>query len=255
MPLVDIAGRQIEYGMIPGDPVQPFLVFLHEGLGSVALWRSFPEKLAARLGARALIYSRFGYGKSSPLRAERSVRFMHEEALDVLPALLDQFHIEHPLLVGHSDGASIALIHAAASARPVAGLALMAPHVFVEAETVASIARIRETYRTTDLRERLAKYHAHVDDAFLGWADTWLRPEFLAWSIEDLIDDIACPMLLIQGRDDEYGTLAQLARIAARTRAPVSQLVLDKCGHSPQRDQEVAALDAIADFARDLPRS
>jgi pimeloyl-ACP methyl ester carboxylesterase len=177
---------------------------------------------------------------------------MHEEALDVLPALLDHFHIEHPLLVGHSDGASIALIHAAASRRPVAGLVLMAPHVFVEPETVASIARIRDTYRTSDLRARLAKHHSHVDDAFLGWADTWLRPEFLAWSIEDLVADVSRPMLLVQGRDDEYGTLAQLDRIAAHAQAPVSRLVLEGCGHAPQRDQEAAVLDAVVDFARGL---
>ena len=252
MPFVAVTGRQIEYRMIPGDHAQPTLVFLHEGLGSATLWRDFPDKMAGRLGARALVYSRFGYGQSDGLVAERTSRFMHEEALDVLPALLDQFRIERPLLVGHSDGASIALIHAAASGRPVAGLALMAPHVFVEPITVASIARIRETYRTTDLRARLAKYHARVDDAFLGWADTWLRPEFLAWSIEALVADVRRPMLLIQGRDDEYGTLAQLDRIEARARAPVSRLVLDRCGHSPHRDQEAAVLDAIAAFARGL---
>ena len=249
MPFATVTGRQIEYRMIPGDHARPTLVFLHEGLGSAALWRDFPDKLAGRLGARALVYSRFGYGQSDGLAgaAHRS-HFMHEEALDVLPALLDQFHIERPLLVGHSDGASIALIHAATSGRPVAGLALMAPHVFVEPETVESIARIRETYRTTDLRARLAKYHARVDDAFLGWADTWLRPEFLSWSIEELVAGVTRPMLLIQGRDDEYGTLEQLDRIAARARAPVSRLVLERCGHSPQRDQEAAVLDAISDF-------
>ena len=252
MPFATLTGRQIEYRMIPGDLAQPTLVFLHEGLGSVALWRDFPDKLAGRLGARALIYSRFGYGQSDGLAGPRTSRFMHEEALDVLPALLDEFHIERPLLVGHSDGASIALIHAAASGRPVAGLVLMAPHVFVEPETVHSIARIRATYELTDLRARLAKYHAHVDDAFLGWADTWLRPEFLAWSIEELIPGVSRPMLLVQGRDDEYGTLAQLDRIAARAQAPVTRLVLDRCGHAPQRDQEAAVLDAIVDFARGL---
>ena len=249
MPFVAVAGRQIEYRMIVGDAALPTLVFLHEGLGSVALWRDFPDKVAGRLGARALLYSRFGYGHSDGLAAERTIRFMHEEALDILPALLDRLGIECPLLVGHSDGASIALIHAAASGRPVAGLVLLAPHVFVERETVESIARIRETYRTTDLRARLAKYHAHVDDAFLGWADTWLRPEFLSWSIEEVVAGVSQPMLLVQGRDDQYGTLEQLERIAARAQGPVSPLVLDRCGHSPHRDQEAAVLDAIADFA------
>ena len=249
MPFVAVAGRQIEYRMIVGDAALATLVFLHEGLGSVDLWRDFPDKVAGRLGARALLYSRFGYGHSDGLAAERTIRFMHEEALDILPALLDRLCIECPLLVGHSDGASIALIHAAASGRPVAGLVLMAPHVFVERETVESIARIRETYRTTDLRARLATYHAHVDDAFLGWADTWLRPEFLSWSIEEVVAGVSQPMLLVQGRDDQYGTLEQLERIAARAQGPVSRLVLDRCGHSPQRDQEAAVLDAIADFA------
>jgi pimeloyl-ACP methyl ester carboxylesterase len=252
MPFIAVTGRQIEYRMIPGDHAQPTLVFLHEGLGSATLWRDFPDKVAGRLGARALLYSRFGHGQSDGLVAERTSRFMHEEALDVLPALLDQFRIERPLLLGHSDGASIALIHAAAPGRPVAGLVLMAPHVFVEPITVESIARIRETYRTTDLETRLAKYHARVDDAFLGWADTWLRPEFLAWSIESLVADVSRPMLLIQGRDDEYGTLAQLDCIEARAQAPVSRLALDRCGHSPHRDQEAAVLDAIVAFARGL---
>jgi pimeloyl-ACP methyl ester carboxylesterase len=250
MPFVTVTGRQVEYRMIPGDLARPALVFLHEGLGSATLWRDFPDKVAGRLGARALVYSRFGYGQSDGLVGARSVRFMHEEALDVLPPLLDEFRIERPLLIGHSDGASIALIHAAA--RPVAGLVLMAPHVFVEPVTVESIARIRESYRATDLRARLAKYHARVDDAFLGWADTWLRPEFLSWSIVELVGNDAAPMLLIQGRDDEYGTLAQLASIEARARASVSRLVLERCGHSPQRDQETAVLDAICAFARGL---
>jgi pimeloyl-ACP methyl ester carboxylesterase len=249
VPFFAVGGRQIEYRLVPGDVMaRPTLVFLHEGLGSVALWRDFPDKVAAQLGARTLIYSRFGYGRSDGLRAERTERFMHEEALEVLPALLDGLGIERPLLVGHSDGASIALIHAAAARRPVAGLVAMAPHAFVEPICVESIARIRESYRTGGLRERFAKYHARVDDAFLGWADTWLRPEFLAWSIEELIGDISCPMLLIQGVDDEYGTLAQLDRIEARARAPTSRLVLESCGHSPHRDREAAVLDAIVAF-------
>jgi pimeloyl-ACP methyl ester carboxylesterase len=247
-----VRGRRIEYRTVPGDSALPTLVFLHEGLGCTALWRDFPDKVAARLGARALIYSRFGYGQSDGLAEPRSIRFMHEEALEVLPALLDELGIARPLLVGHSDGASIALIHAASPGPPPAGLALMAPHIFVEAVTVDSIARIRETYRTTDLRQRLAKYHVHVDDAFLGWADTWLRPEFRAWSIEDLLPAVTRPLLLIQGRDDEYGTLAQLDRIEAQVKGTVLRLVLDRCGHSPQRDQETAVIDAIVTFASKL---
>ena len=253
MPFAILDGRSIEYAAILGDAAsRSTMVFLHEGLGSVALWRDFPGKVARRLGAPAFVYSRFGYGRSDGLKERRTPRFMHEEALDVLPRLLDRFGIDRPLLVGHSDGASIALIHAALSGHPVAGLVCMAPHVFVEPVCVESIARIRETYRTTDLRERLARYHARVDDAFLGWADIWLKPEFLNWSIEDLIGRIDAPMLLIQGRDDEYGTLAQLDRIEAHAKGPTSRLVLDSCGHSPHRDQEAAVLDAIAAFAQGL---
>ena len=249
-----IRGRKIEYRMVPGDAVtRPTLVFLHDGLGCVALWRDFPDKIARRLGARALIYSRFGYGRSDGLAAERKPQFMHEEALDVLPELLDSLGIEAPLLIGHSDGASIALIHAAAAGRQTAGLVLMAPHVFVEDICLESIARVRRTYATSGLRARLAKYHTHVDDAFLGWADTWLLAEFRAWSIEDLIDTISVPVRLIQGEDDEYGTLAQLDRIEARVKGRVQRLVLPDCGHSPQRDQEAAVIDAIVGFAGSLP--
>jgi pimeloyl-ACP methyl ester carboxylesterase len=248
-----IDGRRIEYAAIPGDAgPRPTLVFLHEGLGSVALWRDFPRKVARRVGAPALVYSRFGYGRSDGLLADRTPRFMHEEALETLPALLDRLRIERPVLIGHSDGASIALIHAAAAGRPVRGLVCLAPHIFVEPVCVDSIAKIRKSYAETDLRQRLAKYHARVDDAFLGWADIWLRPEFLAWSIEGLLDQIDQPLLLIQGRDDEYGTLAQLDRIEARVKGPASRLVLSQCGHSPHRDQEVAVLDAIAAFVTRL---
>jgi pimeloyl-ACP methyl ester carboxylesterase len=249
MPFVTIDGRRIEYRAILGSAGPcPTLVFLHEGLGSVGLWRDFPDKVARRLGAPALVYSRFGYGESDGLVAQRTPAFMHQEALDTLPLLLDQLEIQRPLLIGHSDGASIALIHAAASTRPVTGLVCMAPHVFVEPICVESIAKIRDTYVKTDLKQRLAKYHTRVDDAFLGWADIWLEPEFLAWSIEELICDITQATLLIQGRNDEYGTLAQLDRIEARTRAPTSRLVLDRCGHSPHRDQEAAVIDAIVAF-------
>jgi pimeloyl-ACP methyl ester carboxylesterase len=248
-----IDGRCIEYAAIPGDAGSgPTLVFLHEGLGSVALWRDFPRKVARRLGAPALVYSRFGYGASDGLEAKRTPRFMHEEALDVLPGLLDQLRIEQPVLIGHSDGASIALIHAAASGRPVRGLVCLAPHVFVEPVCVQSIAKVRQSYFATDLRQRLAKYHARVDDAFLGWADIWLDPEFLAWSIEDLTARIEQPLLLIQGLDDEYGTLAQLDRIEARAKGPTRRVVLPDCGHSPHRDQEAAVLEAIATFVSGL---
>lgn len=241
-------GRAIEYRMIPGDSDAPTLVFLHEGLGSAALWRDFPDTVAHRTGARALIYSRFGYGGSDGLLARREPNFMHTEALQVLPELLRHLGVARPLLIGHSDGASIALIYAAAN--PAAGVAVLAPHVFVEDVCVESIARIRARYATSGLKTRLAKYHARVDDAFLGWADIWLDPRFRSWSIEALIPSIAAPMLLIQGQQDEYGTLAQLDRIAARARAPVQRLVLDSCGHAPHRDREAAVSDALVQFVR-----
>jgi len=250
MPFVSVDGRRIEYRAILGSAGErPTLVFLHEGLGSVSLWRDFPDKVARRLGSPAVVYSRFGYGESDGLRAKRTPGFMHEEALDILPRVLDQLGIERPLLIGHSDGASIALIHAAQSRRAVAGLVCLAPHVFVEPICVESIAKIRDTYLETDLKQRLAKYHARVDDAFLGWADIWLEPEFSAWSIEDLIGGINVPMLLIQGSDDEYGTLAQLDRIEALAQGATSRLVLDRCGHSPHRDQEAPVIEAIVGFA------
>lgn len=250
MLFMDIGGRAIEYRVIPGPVTdRPPLVFLHEGLGCAALWRDFPDKVARELGAPALVYSRFGYGQSAGLEGSRTPRFMHEEALDVLPLVLDRAGIAQPLLIGHSDGASIALIHAASAGRPVAGLVLMAPHIMVEPICVDSIARISATYAEGPLRERLARYHAHVDDAFHGWADTWLMPEFLDWSLEPEARALSIPTLLIQGRDDEYGTLAQIDRIAELARGPVERLVLDKCGHSPHRDQEAAVLAAIAEFA------
>jgi pimeloyl-ACP methyl ester carboxylesterase len=252
---LSLAGRRLEYRLIPGAADRPALVFLHEGLGSAGLWRDFPDRLAARLGRRALVYSRFGYGSSDGLEAPRRPDFMHVEALEVLPALLDQLGIGTPVLVGHSDGASIALIHAARAGLPLAGLALMAPHVFVEPVCLDSIAKIRDAYCAADpdgLKARLAKYHANVDAAFLGWADIWLAPAFRAWSIEHLIGAITAPMLLIQGRDDEYGTVAQLDRIEARAKGPVSRLVMADCGHAPHRDCEAAVLEAITAFATGL---
>jgi pimeloyl-ACP methyl ester carboxylesterase len=254
MSFATIDGRKLEFRLLPAAAArEPPLVFLHEGLGSIDLWRDFPEQVVARLGTPAMIYSRLGYGRSGPLPAPRTPRFMHEEALDVLPPLLDRLALRQPLLIGHSDGASIALIFAAAAARPVAGLVLMAPHVFVEEICVETIARARAAYLAGDLRSRLAKHHDHVDDAFLGWADTWLLPEFRTWSIEGLLQDIDVPMLLIQGANDEYGTLEQLTRIERRVKGPVTKLVLPDCGHSPHRDQPAAVLGAISDFVGSLP--
>jgi pimeloyl-ACP methyl ester carboxylesterase len=251
MSFVAIDGVNLEYRMIPGDAAAPPLVFLHEGLGSVSLWRDFPDKVARRLSARALVYSRRGYGQSDALPTPRQPGFMHDEALQVLPALLDRLGIERPLLIGHSDGASIALIYAATAGRNVAGLVLMAPHVFVEGLCGTSIMRIVEQYKRTDLRARLARHHKHVDDAFLGWSRIWLHPEFQTWSLGPEVRQLSVPTLLIQGMDDEYGTLAQLDAFDAAP-VPVQRLVLDRCGHAPWRDQEGAVLDAISGFAARL---
>lgn len=249
MPHLSIDGVRLEYRTIPGDAARPWIVFLHEGLGSVSLWRDFPDKVARQTGCRALIYSRRGYGQSDGLDAPRTALFMHEEAADVLPKVLASLGIERPILAGHSDGASIALIHASDAANEVAGVVAMAPHVMVEAVSVESIAKVSETYEATDLRARLARHHKHVDDAFYGWARTWLSPAFRTWSLVAEVSRLTCPVLLIQGTDDEYGTLAQLDAIEAVAKGPVQRLVLSPCGHSPQRDQEDAVLDAISAFA------
>ena len=251
MPTVVAGGRELEIEWHGSSGGAAPLVFLHEGLGSVSSWRDFPARVAEVTGRAALVYSRAGHGRSQQPLGPRAPGFMDEEAV-VLGELLDAAGVGEAVLFGHSDGASIALIHAAASGRPVHGLVLMAPHVFIEAICLESIARIRDIYFGTDLEQRLAKYHAHVDDAFLGWADTWLLPEFRSWSIEDLLPAVSQPMLLIQGRDDEYGTLAQLDRIEARVKGPTSRLVLADCGHSPQRDQEAAVIEAIAAFVGGL---
>lgn len=243
----------LEVKTIPGDADRPWLVLLHEGLGCVALWRDFPELIARRTSCPVLVYSRRGYGGSDPLAGPRTPAFMHEEALEVLPALLVQYGIDRPILIGHSDGASIALIHAASGPQTVQGAVLMAPHVVVEPITLESISRIAATFPSSGLRDRLARYHAHVDDAFNGWADAWLDPAFRDWALLRECESLVQPLLLIQGADDEYGTLAQLDLIENRSQGPVRRLVLDRCGHSPQRDRESDVATAIADFVRDLP--
>ncbi len=254
MPLVHVAGVHLETRIIPGAGDRPWLVLLHEGLGSVSLWRDFPDKLARRTGLRTLVYSRRGYGQSDPLDGPREPDFMHREASEVLPALFDAMAIDRAILVGHSDGASIALIHAADQPKRTAGAVLMAPHVMVEPISQQSIARVAETFERTDLRARLARHHAHVDDAFLGWSRIWLDPRFRTWSLAAECQRLAVPSLLIQGADDEYGTLAQLDAIAAVAPVAPARLVLDACGHAPHRDQEAAVLDAIVAFAAGLDR-
>ena len=248
MPYVHAGGHRLDYERIDaGGRDRPTLVLLHEGLGSIAMWRDFPHRLAHATTSRVVVYSRYGYGNSDPLTAPRNLRYMHDEALVALPQLLDALEIERPILVGHSDGGSIALIHAGAHVRAVAAIVAMAPHVIVEDISVTSIAAARDAYRTTVLREKLARYHADVDGVFRGWNDIWLAPDFRAWNIEEYLPRIECPILAIQGEDDEYGTMDQLARIARRAR-DVELVKLGDCRHSPHRDQPDAVLDTIARF-------
>ncbi|MGE0699710.1 MAG: alpha/beta fold hydrolase [Hyphomicrobiaceae bacterium] len=249
MPRAEICGARLETRLIPGAADKPWLVLLHEGLGSVSMWRDFPARLARRLDMPALVYSRRGYGQSDALDGPRQPDFMHREALDVLPALLAAHGIERALLVGHSDGASIALVHAAHHPEVVAGAVLMAPHVLVETISQQSIAKIAESYERTDLKARLARHHAHVDDAFLGWSRIWLDPRFRTWSLGPECARLAVPTLLVQGEDDEYGTLAQLDAIEQAAPVRPERLVLAGCGHSPHREREGDVLEAIAGFA------
>lgn len=252
MLLADLGDVSLEYFVVPGNAAHAPLVLLHEGLGSARLWRDFPVELARRLDTRALVYSRAGYGRSSGLKAPREPRYLHEEALDVLPRVLDRAKLDRPLLVGHSDGASIALIYAAHHPGRVAGLVLMAPHVFVEDVSLAGIRHVREQYEGGGLRERLAKHHDHVEDAFRGWSEIWLSERFASWSLADEVQRLATPTLLIQGEADAFGTLAQLDAFEAATRASITRLVLADCGHSPHRDQKDRVIDAIAAFAARL---
>jgi len=251
MPHVRAAGRALNYERIEGDAGKPALVFLHEGLGSIRQWREFPAKLAAATGMRALVYDRYGYGQSDVLREpRRTVRFMHDEALVALPALLEQLGVENPYLIGHSDGASIALIHAGAG-YAVRGVVAMAPHVFIEPLCLKSIDKAAEQFEKTDFAQKLARYHRDARKTFYGWADVWLDPNFKGWDIRDeYLPKIRAPVLAIQGHDDEYGTMAQLDEIARRVSGPCELLKLEKCGHSPFRDRPQEVLAAAAAFIR-----
>jgi pimeloyl-ACP methyl ester carboxylesterase len=239
-----IDGRRIETLDLPGSAEQSAIVLLHEGLGSVDLWRGLPADLHRRTGRRVVAYSRYGHGRSEPPPAPRTPAFFHDEALRVLPALRRELGLEAPVLVGHSDGASIALIHAAH--HPVHALVLLAPHVFVEPVTVAAITETRDAYRSGSLRDRMARYHDDVDSAFWGWCEVWLDPAFLTWNLDAEAARVSAPTLLIQGAEDPYGTLAQLDRIAAS--APHAERLVVPGGHSPHLEQRDAVLCAICDF-------
>lgn len=245
---VRVGGRRLEAVELPGDPVLRPLVLLHEGLGSVGLWRAFPRALQAATGRRVIAFSRFGHGRSEPPPRARAPAFFHEEALDVLPALLAQLDAPEPVLVGHSDGASIALIHA--GHHRVAGIALLAPHVIVEEITVAAIREARVAFDAGGLRDRMARHHDDVEAAFNGWCDVWLDPAFRDWSLESDAERITCPVLLIQGADDPYGTLDQLDRIEARVRGPVERLVVPG-GHSPHLEAPEPVIAALVRWVGD----
>ena len=238
---LQLDGRSVGYAEIPGDPAGATLVFLHEGLGSVGLWEDFPGRVAEATGMRTLVYSRFGNGSSDPPPAPHSPAFMHREAREVLPRLLEAWNVERPLLVGHSDGASIALIYAAEHA--VSALVCIAPHVFVEEKTLAAIREAKARYEQEDGRKRMAPHHRDPDAAFYGWNDVWLDPEFASWNIEGLLPAIEVPVLLIQGGEDPYGTLAQIDSVAARVRGPLQRVILD-CRHAPhvQATEETLAV-------------
>jgi pimeloyl-ACP methyl ester carboxylesterase len=245
---VTVQGRSLEVRRLSGtNSLAPELVFLHEGLGSISHWKDFPARVATTTGCPVTVYSRYGSGNSDLLAEPRGVTYMHDEALRSLPDLLAQLQIENPILVGHSDGASIALIHAGAYDR-VRGLVLLAPHVFVEDLSVASIAAAKTTFETTDLPEKLARHHRDAGRTFWGWNNIWLHPDFRHWNIEEYLPRITCPILAIQGLDDQYGTMAQVQAIARQSGGPVEILELAECRHSPQRDQPEATLVAIRKF-------
>ena len=253
MAFLKAAGRSLAYEWVGEEGGKPALVFLHEGLGSIRQWRDFPARLSAATGCRALIYDRYGYGQSDVLQEpRRTVNFMHEEGLKALPEVLSFLQIQNPILVGHSDGASISLIHAGAG-HEVRAVVAMAPHVFIEPVCLSSIEKAARTFETTDLPARLGKYHRDARKTFYGWADVWLDPDFTGWDIRaDYLPGVRCPVLAIQGHDDEYGTMAQLDEIARRVAGRCELVKLEQCGHSPFKDQPEATLEKISEFVNGI---
>ncbi|MCA1456918.1 alpha/beta hydrolase [Bradyrhizobium sp. BRP22] len=247
-----IDGADLEYRMIgPAPDKAPTIVMLHEGLGSVGLWDDLPEKLQAATGAGVFAYSRAGYGASSPVKLPRPLDYMHIEAQQVLPKLLDAIGFRRGLLVGHSDGASIAAIYAGSHQdHRLHGMVLIAPHFIVEEVSLKSIAKIKTTYETTNLNEKLARWHKDVDNAFRGWNDAWLDPKFRDWDISEYLAYIRVPIAILQGANDQYGTLRQVEIARDECYCPVDVTVIPGAGHSPHREAPEATLKAIADFAQ-----
>jgi len=252
----DIAGKRLEWAAWGAHaPGRPVIVLLHEGLGCVALWRDFPERLAEATGCPVFAYSRAGYGQSDPADLPFPVDYMTRHAVDVLPGVLNAVGADSYVLMGHSDGATIAAEYAGrVEDFRVRGLVLMAPHFFTEPLGLAEIARAAEVFATTDLEQKMARYHRDARATFAGWNGAWLNPVFRAWNVADVIDYIRVPALVIQGREDQYGTLAQVHEVETRSYAPVDLLVLDDCRHAPQFDQPQAVLDAVAEFCARLIR-
>ena len=253
---VDIGGTRLEYRMIgPRPETAPTLVLLHEGLGCVGLWGDFPDRLAAATGAGVFVYSRAGYGRSSPAAVPRPVDFMHQEAREVLPRLLDAIGFRRGLLVGHSDGASIATIHAGSVGdHRVRGLILIAPHFFTEEMGLAEIARARDAYATGDLRARLARWHDDVDNAFRGWNEVWLDPAFRRWDITEDLAYARVPILIVQGERDQYGTLRQIEAAREECYCPVEVALLAGIQHAPHREAPETTERVVAEFALRLLR-
>lgn len=253
---LQVDGKALEYACFGPAPDQaPTIALLHEGLGCLALWRDFPARLAAATGWGVFAWSRAGYGQSDPADLPRPIDYMTREAVDVLPQVLDQIGFRRGVLFGHSDGATIAAIYGGSvSDQRVRGLILMAPHFFTEPGGLASIAQARTAFDTGDLRAKLARYHRDVDTAFRGWNDAWLTPEFADWNVADVIDYFRIPTLAIQGRDDQYGTLAQITEIESRAYAPVETAILDDCRHAPHLEQPARTLAAVTEFTTRLAR-
>jgi len=243
------------YSVGPSPSQQPTIVLLHEGLGCVALWRDFPDQLAAVTGFGVFAYSRAGYGHSDAVALPRPLDYMTREAEDNLPRLLDNIGFRKGVLLGHSDGASIATVYAGGKQdHRVRGLVLIAPHFFTEPVGLAAIEQTRVAYDTSELRARLAKYHHNVDISFRGWNDAWLHPDFKPWNITESIDYVRVPTLLLQGKQDPYGTAAQLQEFEQRSYAPVDIHLLDECRHTPHVEQPEATLAAVADFCQRLKK-
>ena len=251
---IRLGGRDIEYRWVRGAGHEaPVILMLHEGLGSVSTWRDFPEAVGEATGGDVLVYSRYGYGRSSVRKEAFSVDYMHHAALEELPPLLEALEVESSVLFGHSDGASIALIYAGNYPANALGLIVEAPHVFTEQVSVDSIAAIQKVYESSDdLRHRLGRHHADPDASFYGWNAAWQLPEFIDWNIEEYLPQITCPALVVQGEGDEYGTLDQVNRIDSGSGGRVGRLILGECGHAPHRDQKDAVLAATKEFVEAL---